>query len=284
MFSCFNPDKTPGHRCEWKGGNLQDFAYHFNQSRGTTYRLEACLDAPTPGVPSPRLKQPEVLLKGRCGERPMVIERKQVAAESYAVHHGNLHILYDMIPEAVMPHFGDALYSLELNESSIEGKKKREVQEAAREITKQVLVNQQRVKSGAAVGNSQPFPWRFGRVPEHARPDNAPEMGIGVDVHGSDFFSSGPQTILRQAEEAYASTKKILEKVLRDTELKFANYQDHLKVLVLEFYGDGNLLTDDDAKKIVAELELPASINEVWVAQQDWISEWGYEIGYKRVH
>jgi hypothetical protein len=280
MISCFNPDKTPSGKCEWKGGNLQDFVRQFNEMRGTSYVLEDCLDIPTPGITSPNLKQPEVMLKGLRGERKMVIERKQVVAQSYAAHHGNLHVLYDMISEALMLQFGGALYSLELNESSIQGKKKREVQEAAREITKQVHANRERVMTGASVGSTQPFLWRFGRVPEHARPDNAPEMGIGVDVHGSDIFSSDLQTIVRQIEEAYAGTKEILERVLGDAELKFAAYQDHLKVVVLEFYGDSNLLTDDDAKKMVAEAELPASVDEVWVARQDWISEWDYEIGY----
>jgi hypothetical protein len=283
MFSCFNPDKTLGGKCEWKVGNLQDFVRQFNETRGTSYVLEECLDTPKPSITSPNLKQPEVLLKSLLGERKMVIERKQVVAQSYAAHHGNLHVLYEMIPEALMPQFGGALYSLELNESSIKGKKKREVQEAAREITKQVLANRERVMTGASVGSSQPFPWRFGRVPEHARPDDAPEMGIGVDVHGSDIFSSDPQTILRQIEEAYAGTKEILERVLGDAELKFAAYQDHLKVVVLEFYGDRNLLDEGDAKKMVAEMELPASIDEIWVARHNWVSEWNYEIGYERV-
>jgi hypothetical protein len=283
MFSCFNPDKTPAGKCEWKGGNLEDFVRQFNLTRATSYVLEECLDTPKPGVTLPNLKQPEVLLKGRPHEPKMVIERKQVIAQSYAAHHGNLHVLYDMIPEALMPHFGGALYSLELNESSIEGKKKREVQEATREITKQVIANRERVLTSGTVGSSQPFPWRFGRVPEYARPDNAPEIGIGVNFYGSDFWSLDTQDSLRQVEEAYAGTREILERVLRDVELKFAAYLDHLKVVVLEFYGDRDLLTDDDAKRMVREVVLPASIDEVWIAHEVWVSEWDFEIGYERV-
>jgi hypothetical protein len=61
MFSCFNPDKTAGHRCEWKGGNLQDFVRQYNLKCGTTYRLEECLDNPNAAAQRSGLKQPEVL-------------------------------------------------------------------------------------------------------------------------------------------------------------------------------------------------------------------------------
>lgn len=282
MFSCFNPEKTPGRRCEWKGGNLQDFTSLFNQARGTTYELEACLDAPQRGAPAPGLKQPEVLLIGRRGERSMVIERKQVVAESYALHHGNLHVLYDMIPEALAPHFGDALYALELWDASLQGKRKREVQEAAREIADHVVANLEGVKGGAVISGHQPFPWRFGRVPAHARDDNAPEVGIGVEIHGSGDLSGEPQALLRQVEEAYAETKRVLERRLAEAWPKFLAYQDHFKVVVLEFYGDRSLLDEDDAKRMVGEVGLPALIDEVWVARPEWVSEWDYKIGYDR--
>lgn len=283
MFSCFNPEKTLGRRCEWRGGNLQDFVRQFNQSRETTYELEECLDAPKPGIPSPSLKQPEVLLKGRRNERRMVIERKQVVAESYAMHHGNLHVLYDIIPEALAPHLGDALYAVELNDASLQGKRIRDVRAAAREITDQVIANLAGVKGGAIIGSQQPFPWRFGRVPEHMRDDNAPEIGVGVQVYDSDALADDPKTFLRQVGEAYAETKKVLERVLAEAEPKFVAYRDHLKIVVLEFYGDISLLGEEDVKRMVTEVELPALIDEVWVARHEWTSTWDYEIGYERV-
>jgi hypothetical protein len=283
MFSCFNPEKTPGRRCEWKGGNLRDFAREFNRSRGTDYELEECLDAPKPGTPSLAIKQPEVLLKGRRGERPMVIERKQVVAESYAMHHGNLHVLCDMIPEALAHHFGDALYALELDDGSLRGKRKREVQAAALEIVGHVIANREGVRGGAVIGNRHPFPWRFTKVPAHARDDNAPEIGIGVQIHSSSATASEPQALLRQVEEAYGETKRVLEQRLAEAEPKFLAYRDLLKILVLEFYGDRSLLDEDDAMRMVQEAKLPALIDEVWVAQPVWVSEWNYEIGYERV-
>jgi hypothetical protein len=283
MFSCFNPDKTPGRRCEWKGGNLHDFVRQFNDSRGTTYQLAECLDTHQPNIPSPGLKQPEVLLKGRNDERPMVIERKQVVAESYAIHHGNLHVLYKVIPEALARHFGDALYALDIADASLQGKRKREVQAATDEIVNHVVANIESVKAGAFVGSQRPFPWRFGRVPDQMRADNSPEAGIGVQIHESNSQVDNPQAILRQVEEAYAETKMMLERRLTEAAPKFIAHQDHLKVVVLEFYGDCNLLDEDDAKRMVTAVGLPALIDEVWVAQHEWISEWDYEIGYERV-
>jgi hypothetical protein len=283
MFSCFNPDKTPGHRCEWKGGNLQVFVSQYNSECGTTYVLAECLDVPKAGTQQSGLKQPEILLRGGRGERPMVIERKQVVAESYAMHHDNLHVLYEIIPETLAPHFGDALYALEVWDHSLQGRRKRDVQSAAREIAGHVVTHLEGVKGGAVVGSRHPFPWRFGRVPAHARDDNAPEVGIGVEIHGSGDLFGEPQALLRQVEEAYAETKGVLERRLAEAWPKFLTYQNLLKVVVLEFYGDRSLLDEDDAKRMVAEVELPALIDEVWVAKHDWVSEWDYEIGYERV-
>lgn len=283
MFSCFNPDKTPGRRCEWQGGNLRDFTRRFNQSRGTTYALEACLDVTPPGVPSSGIKEPEVLLKGSSGERPMVIERKQVVTESYARHHGNLHVLYDLVPDALMPRLGDAHYALEVSDGGLRDKRQKEVRAAAREIADSVIADLDAVKGGTQVGGRHPFPWRFGRVPAHARDEDAPEVGIGVQVHGSAVTFDDPGTFLRQSEEAYAETKGVLERLLADAARKFVTYADHLKVVVLEFYGDTDLLGEDEVRKMVGEVELPALIDEVWVARQEWTSDCDYDLGYERL-
>lgn len=282
MFSCFNPDKRPGRRCEWKGGNLQEFVSQYNRECGTTYVLVECLDAPKSVTQQAGLKQPEVLVEGSRGERPMVIERKQVVAESYATHHSNLHVLYEAVPESLAPHLGDALYVLEVTDAGLRGKWKGDVKAAVEEISDHVLANLQSVRGGTAIGGQRPFPWRFSRVPAHARDDDAPEVGIGVQIHGSDTPADDPKTLLRQVAEAYAETKKLLERVLAEAEPKFVAYQDHLKVVVLEFYGDRNLLDEDDARRVVGEVELPALIDEVWVARPEWVSEWDYEIGYDR--
>ncbi len=154
---------------------------------------------------------------------------------------------------------------------------------AAREIADAVIADLGRVKGGAAVGGPRPFPWRFGRVPPHAREEGAPEVGVGVHVHGSAAPFDDPGAFLRQAEEAYAETKGVLERVLADAALKFMTYADHLKVVVLEFYGDTDLLGEDEVKRMIGEAELPALIDEVWVARQEWTSAWDYDVGYERV-
>jgi hypothetical protein len=213
----------------------------------------------------------------------MVVERKQVAAESYARHHGNLHVLYDVIPDALAPHLGDALYSLEVGDEGLRDKRQKEVRAAAREIADAVIANLGRVKGGASVGGPRPFPWRFGRVPPHAREEGAPEVGVGVQVHGSAAPADEPEAFLRQVEEAYAETKGVLERLLADAARKFVPYADHLKVVVLEFYGDTDLLGEDEVKRMVGEAELPALVDEVWVARQEWTSACDYDLGYERV-
>jgi hypothetical protein len=139
------------------------------------------------------------------------------------------------------------------------------------------------VKGGAVVGGRHPFSWRFCRVPAHTRDDNAPEVGVGVEVHGSGGLSDDPQSLLRQVEEAYAETKRVLERRVAEAWPKFLPYRDQFKVVVLEFYGNRSLLDEDDARRMVVEIELPELIDEVWVAKHDWVSERDCEIGYERV-
>ncbi len=145
-----------------------------------------------------------------------------------------------------------------------------------------VIAGRQGVRGSAAIGDDRPFPWRFGRVSEQSREENASETGVGVHVHSSNDLDDDPQGAVRRVEEAYAETKKVLEQRLAEGALKFVTYPNCLRVVVLEFYGDRSLLDEDDSKRMLAEVELPALIDEVWVAQHDWISAWDYEIGYER--
>ena len=91
-----------------------------------------------------------------------------------------------------------------------------------------------------------------------------------------------PRALSRRVKEAYDQTKKMLERQLAEAEPKFISYVDHLKVVVLEFYGDRDLLGEDDARQMIKEVELPALIDEVWMARHEWVSEWDFEIGYER--
>ena len=65
---------------------------------------------------------------------------------------------------------------------------------------------------------------------------------------------------------------------------KFGRHEDCLKVFLVQFHGDGSFFLDDaDLIQIVEEAQLPSLIDQVWIALQDWVSEYDYQITWQRV-
>jgi hypothetical protein len=245
MFSCFNPNKRVGPKCEWQGGNLRNFVKQFNEDRGTTYALKECLDVAACGTSSARDKQPEVLVTGSQSEQPMVIERKQVVSESYAKHHANQHLIYETIPEVLLPHLNGDLYALEIDDCDLRDKTKYKLQAEVLKIADHVLGRLGLVVQGQAIAGNKPFPWQFGKVHPIDRDESMPETGIGVNIKTRDVFSRSRLNLIEQTRAEY---KELVDLRLSEAAPKFETYLDHRKVVVLEFYGDWWLLDDDDAR------------------------------------
>lgn len=280
MFSCFNPNKRVGPKCEWQGGNLRNFVKQLNEDRGTTYTLRECLDVAACGTSSARGKQPEVLVTGSQSEQPMVIERKQLVSESYAKHHANQHLIYETIPAVLLPDLNGDLYTLEIDDSDLRDKPKRKLQAEAEEIADHVLARRGLVVQGQAIAGNEPFPWQFGRVHAIDRDESMPDIGIGVNIKTRDVFSRSRLSLIEQTRAEY---KELADLRLAEAAPKFETYLDHRKVVVLEFYCDWWLLDEDDARQIVSEGILPPLIDEVWITIPEWVSESDYEIAYERV-
>lgn len=246
MLSCFKR----GGKCEWEDGNLKSFVRQYNAARDTTYRLADCLDAP--GKQQTGQKQPEVLVTGERGETPMVIERKVVVwPQSYIKHHLNQHQVYDIITERLLRRFHDDLYCLVINDESLRDKSTKLVQAAAHEIVDRIIGNEDS-ESLCRISGSSPFPWSFGRVPDHLREDDAPERGVGIVSANSQTFGDAQEAI-RRRDVAYLRTEAMLEKHLLAASPKFTHYHGHSHVVVLEFYGDGELLDETDIERMVAK-------------------------------
>lgn len=280
MFSCFNPNKRVGPKCEWQDGNLCNFVKQFNEDRRTTYALKECLDVAACGTSSARDKQPEVLVTGSQGEQPMVIERKQVVSESYAKHHANQHLIYETIPKVLLPHLNGDLYALEIDDCDLRDKPKRKVQAEAEEIADHVLARRGLVVQGHAIAGNKPFLWQFGRVHPIDRDESMPDTGIGVNIKTRDVLSRSRLSLIAQTRAEYM---ELADLRLAEAAPKFETYLDHRKVVVLEFYCDWWLLDEDDARQIMSEVRLPPLIDEVWTTIPEWVSESDYEVAYERV-
>ena len=274
IFSCL----TPQGKCEWE--HLSGFVSHFNATLGKSYSRSACLD-----VGNRNGKEPEVLLEAP-GETPIVIERKFVVWPSdYPANHGNEHIFGDRIFARLSDKFSDSVYRLTVHEQDLEGKKKREVEKIAKQIADIVLVNLNQAKSPRGIGGSEPIHWSLRPLDPRERYENTPEVGLEIDTWGEPVELDYPSSeVLRLAAEAKSGYAQEFERAANNAAPKFAAYAHCLKLLLVQFYGSSSLLvTDEDIIEVVQSARLPGVIDQVWVAQDDWVTPYDYEVAWQRV-
>ena len=274
IFSCHIPEGP----CEWQ--HLRGFVSHFNATHGKSYSRSACLD-----VANRKGKEPEVLLEAP-GETPIVIERKFIAWPSdYLANHGNEHIFDDLILARLSDKFSDSAYRLAVHERDLKGKKKREVEKIAKQIADIVLVNLNQAKSPRGIGGSEPIHWSLRPLDPRERYENTPEVGLEIDTWGEPVELDYPSSeVLRLAAEAKSGYAQEFERAANNAAPKFAAYAHCLKLLLVQFYGSSSLLVmDEDIIEVVQSARLPGVIDQVWVAQHDWVTQYDYEVAWQRV-
>lgn len=268
ILECLPPKATA--RCEWQ--HIAGFVSHFNDTHGKSYALSTCLD-----VVNRAGKEPEALLVAP-GETPMVIERKSVGLDDHFRDHGNEHIFRQAIFERLRNSFNDALYLLSVHERHLHGKKKREVEKFAEQIADTILSKIPLAKSPRGIEGDG---WNLGRT---APDDDTPSCGIGVEISGGwifDFTTNHSETL--REESGYDQS---FQSIADNAAQKFVKYADHLKILLVEFYGGFSItvdLSDDDIREIIQYAPLPALIDQVWVAKGKWVGLNDYAIEWERV-
>ncbi len=271
-------------RCEWIDGGLRNFTLHYNELHGTSYRLEKCLDVEKSGGPEPDRPQPEVLLVDSSGEPPLVIERKTVAWPRHYIRRAQQEDeLTDILLERLNPLFHDSAYALDVWAPDVFESKtnKPEIQATAHGIAEAVAGGaRSSVLHGFSVGHKQ-VRWSFRRVDENDLDEDFPRCGVVVTLHGvgSESLADEPEALVSRHLEMVTRTRHELAKQLSAAARKFFGYDDYIKVVVLEFYGE--YLTDEDVGRLLAEAELPVMVDQVWVAREKWVSSYQWQLTYE---
>ena len=272
LFHCLPPDS----KCEW--AHLHRFVTLFNSQRGKAYKKEACLDRENPGQ-----KEPEFLLRAP-GETPLVIEHKSISWPPYHLSdHSNEHELFERIVEALRAQFNDSVYQLTINEEFLTGKRKRDVQEIAKQIVETILSVEDVARTERGIRCREPIPWEFRPLDPSEKDETTPKTGIGISVVGSDKWGD-PAKILARNESAKAGYLEELERLAMDAGKKFAKYANFQRILVVQFHGDDSFyLDDEDIAGIVKSADIPDAIDEVWVANHEWVSIDDYVVTWELV-
>ncbi len=266
IFSCFPPQG----KCEWS--HLKVFVGHYNSIYGKSYTRSECLD-----VEKRNTKEPELLLEAP-GEIRIVVEHKSVIwPPKHMSDHSNEHYLCERICHLLGDQFKDSVYQLIVNAGSLKGKRKREVGGLAEQIAQVVLSNETKAKSQRGIGDLKPTPWRFRSLSPYEKNETVPETGIGLKVRL-------PLETFQSVEIAKSGYGEEFERLATDAAEKFVDYADHLRLLLVQFYGDSSFtLGDEDVIEIIQSAQVPEIIDQVWLAQQNWVGENDYEIAWERV-
>ena len=274
VFCCF----PPRSKCEW--AHLRGFVAQYNRKNDKTYTRTACLD-----VGERQTKQPELLLEAD-GETPIVIEHKSIVwPPAHFSDHDNEHLLAQLVASSVGDLFRDSVYEFEFFEKSLKSKKKRQVEEFAEQIACILRSNETRARTQIGLSKSEPIPWKFHALSPMERDEAGWKTGIFTTV-SSGTWSDGQSEILNgNDEETKAGYSEQLEIAAANASEKFDEYSHCLKFLLIQFHGDSSFtLDDEDMLEIVRSANLPEMIDQVWVAQQDWVSADDYELSWQHVH
>ena len=99
-----------------------------------------------------------------------------------------------------------------------------------------------------------------------------------------DLITWMPLETLTSGETAKSGYAEELGSLTQVVAKKFTRYANHLKILLVQFYGESSdLLSDEDIKGIVLSAQMPEMIDQVWVAREEWVGEYEYDIAWDRV-
>lgn len=269
MFSCFPDDD----KCEWR--KLKGFIEKFNSVHETDFMLSQCLDMD--GLTGP---QPEFLVKNTQGKK-LVVEHKIVVYPSdflkrHRSHHNFRYYLLSHVSHA----FQDDVYIFTINESEIE-LSKTELKKIAENIGNILLKNQDMIKKSCGVQSSKPINWTFMRQTDYKRDNYTSCKGVTIETICRDPLS---EEFFREKEEAPAEIKKQLNKHIEKTCIKFDGYSDCLRIFVTELYGESFCFSHEILLELIASMEIPKCIDQIWIGYPEWVSEDDYVTDYQLVY
>ena len=266
----------PTNKCEWS--ELRGFVDHYNATYGTSYTRKSCLD-----MEIRDRKAPELLLESH-GEIPIVIERKSVAwPPDYLSSHSKEHHLSQYVPRALGGAFRDRAYELTVRGDYLKEKSKSDVTHIADQIIREVLSNTTRAKTRRGVGGEAPIPWRFRQLgPEDLDASESP-TGVLISITEPTVFDHPSEMPEEDSNEAKVGYTRAFERAAKAAAAKFDEYPDCLKLLLVQFHGDDSSLEGEGIIPTIKSVQLPDMVDQVWLAEHDWVGEDELEVVWNRV-
>jgi len=270
----FGHDQRRKGICEWRDG-LEDFVAHYNHENRTSYTRTECLDIPRTGAQTD--KAPEVLLTDSGTSRQMVVERKSVVWPKFFLQrHGHGHMFSNLIFHQTHGSFQGSHYELTVSTDELDHLNKSALKKIATEIGSVLMGIDQ---SSIPFRRSDPIHWGFRKTDAD---EYANRKGITVVwQQAQKAFTLESFIESFNPNAAIVGTVAAMEQELAEAAAKFTRYGSARKLVLLYFYGDQ--LGEEDIPPLLDRIALQQIIDEIWMAERDWVSEEDYDIGFKRI-
>ena len=279
IFSCL----TPGGECEWF--HLKDFVDAFNAINGTSYYRSMCIDAygPENKQPARAPKRPEVMIEAE-GEAPIVIERKAVVwPPKFQRDHSKEHYLPSRVIELLGEEFRDSVYELKIHSEDLRGKNLRQVDEFGSQIAHLISSHSDRAKSSRGIGGRNPIRWGIRPLSPHEFDRPNWKSGFKVTIDVPSVWDLEPIEIREHRKATLAGfAKRFVREASRAGE-KYGEYADCQRLLVVQFFGESELINSEEIVDTVKAARIPMQIDQVWLTGREWVSDDDYELAWERV-
>jgi hypothetical protein len=192
--------------------------------------------------------------------------------------HSNFHQLGDALHTKLNALFDDAPYQVCIDEAALQGMTKRQVQDLAKTIASAIQSQAPGARTTKGLRGNTPIPWIFRRLSLTEVDENTPKQGVGLFAI-LPGFSGDFQTSLRTACLGFSQA---FLKAAQNAAKKFCDYAAARKLFLVQFYGDAQVISDEDLLGVIKSANLPEEIDEVWYAVHDWVSHYDYTITWER--
>lgn len=261
-------------KCEWV--KLVNFMKIYNEATAKEFVLKQCLDVFERTIP-----QPEILAEDKASGEELVVEHKIVSwPPDHLQKHRAHHLFMDTFAEQLRNEFTDDVYVIEVNAKDIEVAK-RDTLRIVGEIAVLIRENKDFIRTNSGASSKTPIPWVFRRVSDYERDEeNVPDAGVGVVVNKDEDFGAFSDLSMATAEKA---VQEMLEKHLQQASIKFQTFNTHIRIFVTEAYSNNALMDNELIEKVVAKINVPENVDEIWVGLPRWVSEIDYVPDYRRI-
>lgn len=236
------------------------FVNHLNETEGSRYSHEACLDRLHRDSP-----QPEALYVDPGSGSELVIERKTVVWPlDYAARHRTDHFIADVLSRELRDVAEGRPLSIYLDPAALMPRD--ELSVFAHEIAHSVTLDMGAILSGRTIGSRQSGRrWSCFLDPEERSASDEPESGLIVRWIQRDEHVS--------PDALPAGLVEQLRRLFQSTVGKFRNYSGARGILLLDPYGAIRYSGGWWWSRAFGAVRVPGEVAEVWLATYDWVAD-----------